>query len=134
MKLHTAGLLVIKKKKLLMAYSNNKNCFYLPGGKVDPAETAGEALCREVEEELNTTILTSELRYYTHITAPAYGEADGVVMEQDCYFVDRPIEPTAAAEVGALHYFSLQEYRLLKNTAPGAIMVLEQLNRDGYID
>jgi len=35
----TAGLIVIKDKQLLLAFSNNKQAFYLPGGKADPGET-----------------------------------------------------------------------------------------------
>lgn len=134
MKLYTAGLLVIKDRKLLMAYSNNKQCFYLPGGKVNEGESAPQALCREIEEELNTIILPENLRYYTHISAPAYGENNGVIMEQDCFFVQQPIQAVAAAEIGALHYFTLAEYKQQPCTAPGAIMILEQLKIAGYID
>ena len=43
----------IKDKKLLLAFSKNKQCFYLPGGKIDTGETAKQALCREIGEELN---------------------------------------------------------------------------------
>lgn len=31
----TAGLVVTKNNQLLLAYSNNKNAWYLPEGKVD---------------------------------------------------------------------------------------------------
>jgi len=36
--LHTAGLVVIKEGKLLLAFSSNKNAWYLPGGKIDSGE------------------------------------------------------------------------------------------------
>jgi 8-oxo-dGTP pyrophosphatase MutT (NUDIX family) len=133
-KLLTAGLLVLKDRKLLLAYSNNKQCFYLPGGKTDAEETAEQALCREIKEELNTPLIETKLIYYTHITAPAYGEANGVIMEQECFFTSQSINPVAAAEIGALHYFTLEEYLQQQNTAPGAIMVLQQLKADDYID
>ena len=61
MQLHTAGLIAIKDKKLLLAFSKNKQCFYLPGGKVDDTETAKQALCREIEEELNVHITEAGL-------------------------------------------------------------------------
>jgi len=35
MKLPTAGLIALKGDKLLLAYSNNKKAWYLPGGKID---------------------------------------------------------------------------------------------------
>ena len=134
MKLPTAGLLIVQNRKLLLAFSKNKNCFYLPGGKIDEGETAAKALCREIAEEMNVTIGEHELKYYTHITAPAYGEENGIIMEQDCFFIHRNITPQASAEIGELKYFSLNDYLSETNRAPGALMILELLQKDGLID
>jgi 8-oxo-dGTP pyrophosphatase MutT (NUDIX family) len=134
MQLATAGLLVIQNRKLLLAYSINKSCFYLPGGKIDEGESTKEGLCREISEELNVQLLPAELIYYCHITAPAYGEKNGITMEQDCFIVNKPIIPVAAAEIGELKYFSLNDYLNEKNKAPGAIMILEKLKSDNLID
>jgi len=134
MKLNCAGLLLIQNRKLLLAYSKNKQCFYLPGGKLDDGETASEALCREIAEELNITITEPELEYYTHITAPAYGEETGTIMEQDCFILNQAVSPKPSAEIGELKYFSLNDYSLETNQAPGALMVLQQLRSDGCID
>ena len=134
MHLTTAGLLIIQNRKLLLAYSNNKKCFYLPGGKIDKDETAVQGLCREIEEELSIPLTEEELTYYTHVTAPAYGENNGVIMEQDCFLLNKNAEPVASAEIGELKYFSLEEYLLQPNTAPGAVRVLEILKEDNLID
>jgi 8-oxo-dGTP pyrophosphatase MutT (NUDIX family) len=134
MQLPTAGLLVIENRKLLLAYSRNKQCFYLPGGKIDEGETATSALCREIEEEMNVALEETDLHYYTHISAPAYGEVNGTIMEQDCFLLNKKIIPSASAEVGELKYFSLEEYLLEENKAPGAVMILEQLKADNLID
>ena len=134
MKLPTAGLLVIENRKLLLAYSRNKQCFYLPGGKIDEGETAAKALCREITEEMNVTIDEHELNYHTHITAPAYGEENGIMMEQDCFFLHRSITPQASAEIGELKYFSLNDYLSETNRAPGAVMILEKLKAEGFVD
>jgi 8-oxo-dGTP pyrophosphatase MutT (NUDIX family) len=128
-----AGLLYIENKKLLLAYSKNKQCFYLPGGKIDNNETAAAALCREVLEEMNVAIKETDLQFYTHISAPAYGEEEGIMMEQDCFLLSKTIDPGASAEITALQYFSLEEYLQEKRQAPGAIMILQQLKADGYI-
>ena len=134
MKLPTAGLLIICDRKLMLAFSKNKQCFYLPGGKIDPNESPEKSLCREIEEELNVRVYDDELIYYTHISAPAFGESEGTIMEQECFFVNKNVQPKPAAEIGELKYFSLNEYLEQQHTAPGAIMILEKLKKDGYID
>ena len=132
--IHCSALLIIKDGKLLLAYSKNKPCFYLPGGKIDEGETPLQGLCREIEEELNLLLNEDELSYYTHITAPAFGEINGVIMEQDCFLLNKNVEPIPSAEIGDLNYFSLEEYLLQPETAPGAVMVLEKLKADNFID
>jgi 8-oxo-dGTP pyrophosphatase MutT (NUDIX family) len=129
-----AALLTVKDRKLLLAYSKNKKCFYLPGGKINGNETPAQALCREIEEELNIPLQESDLKYYTHITAPAFGEMNGTIMEQDCFLVNKTFDPVASAEIDDLRYFSLEEYLLQQNTAPGAVRVLEILKEDKLID
>jgi 8-oxo-dGTP pyrophosphatase MutT (NUDIX family) len=134
MQLPTAGLLIIQNRKLLLAFSKNKQCFYLPGGKVDEGETAAGALCREISEELNISLDENELQFYTHISAPAYGEPNGTIMEQDCFVIDKTVEPIAAAEIGALKYFSMREYLDQIHKAPGVVMILKQLMSDNLVD
>ena len=129
-----AGLIYIENKKLLLAFSKNKQCFYLPGGKIDEGETAATALCREIAEELNVYLQEDELEFYTHISAQAYGEKNGVIMEQDCFLAEKTEEPEASAEIGELRYFTLKEYLAEKNKAPGVVMVLELLKEDELID
>lgn len=134
MHLTTAGLLIIKDRKLLLAFSKNKRCFYLPGGKTDNDETAIEGLCREIEEELGLSLQQDELSYYTHITAPAYGEMNGVIMEQECFLLNKAVDPIASAEIGELKYFTVAEYLAQPQTAPGAVRILEILKEDNLID
>jgi len=134
MQIVTSGLLVIQNRKLLLAYSNNKKCFYLPGGKIDQGETAAVALCREIKEELNIWLTEEDLAYYTHISAPAYGEINGVIMEQDCFLLNKAVTPVASSEIGAIRYFSLEEYLHQKQQAPGAVSILEKLKADNLID
>jgi len=132
--LPTAGLLFIRNKKLLLAFSKNKQCYYLPGGKIDEGESPALALCREIKEELNIEIAESDLHYYTHITAPAFGEEKGVIMEQECFLLYKDVDPIASAEIGEIKYFSVHEYLAQDRTAPGAVMILEKLKANGLID
>ena len=134
MQLQTAGLFLIQNQKLLLAYSKNKQCFYLPGGKINNGETATTALCREIAEELNIVLHEREMKYYTHISAPAYGEKQGIIMEQDCFLINKSVVPVASAEIGEIKYFSLADYLKEANKAPGAVMVLEKLKSDNLVD
>ena len=132
--LTTAGLLVISDRKLLLAFSNNKKAFYLPGGKTDEGESTLEALRREVREELNVTLAPSGIRFYTHISAPAFGEQKDITMEQDCFIYDLGITPSPAAEIGDLRYFTTRTYGQEPQQVPGVLMVMQQLVQDNLID
>ncbi len=133
MQLHTAGLVVIRDKQLLLAYSNNKKAFYLPGGKLDAGETATQALLREIEEELNIVLQEDSLRFYTHITAPAFGENNGIIMEQDCFMYELEQTPVPNAEIGELAYFDSRSYPSQPAQVPGVVMIIEQLKKDGLL-
>ncbi len=124
-----AGLIYIENKKLLLAYSSKKQCFYLPGGKIDSGESAIAALCREVFEEMNVQISENDVEFYTHISAPAYGEEEGIIMEQDCFTLNKKINPIASAEIALLKYFSLADYKNEICRASGVMLVLEQLHK-----
>jgi 8-oxo-dGTP pyrophosphatase MutT (NUDIX family) len=132
--LTTAGLIAIKDRKILLAFSNNKQAFYLPGGKADEGESTENALLREISEELNITLDPEKIRFYTHVTAPAFGELNGIVMEQDCFLCDLHEQPTPAAEIGDLRYFNTHSYKDQPKQVPGVVMVMHQLRTDGLID
>ena len=130
----TAGLVVVKDRRLLLAFSNNKKAFYLPGGKADKGETTGEALVREVQEELNVTLDPAALKFYMHVEALAFGEQGDVLMKQDCFTTVLPAEPRPTAEIGDLQYFSTGSYSREPAQVPGVIIVMQQLKKDGLID
>jgi ADP-ribose pyrophosphatase YjhB (NUDIX family) len=131
--LPTAGLIIVKEKKLLLAFSKNKKAFYLPGGKVDAGETAIQALIREVSEEMNLHILPQELAFFMHISAPAFGEQPHIIMEQDCFMYALQSRLTPGAEIGELRFFSFQDYLQEKHLVPGVIILFEELQKRGLI-
>ena len=111
----TSGLLVIQSRKLLVAYSNNKQCLYLPDGKIDEGETAAVALCREIKEELNSWLKEVDVEYDADISAPAYGENNGLLMEQDCFLISKAATPVASAEIVPYDFFHSRN-TVIKNT------------------
>lgn len=131
-RIHTAGLIVVKDRKLLLAFSKNKQAWYLPGGKIDEGETALQAVRREVEEELNISIPEEELEWYYHITAPAFGEVD-LQMEQDCFLHELKQEIVPSAEIGDVRYFDPEMYGKEEYQVPGVLMAFERLIETGLI-
>ena len=132
-KLPTAGLLVIKNNKLLLAFSRNKKAWYLPGGKVDSGETSRQALIREIKEELDVTLLAGLLKFYCHITAPAYGEKNNMIMEQDCYLYELDGDIIASSEIEAVAYFDFETYQKEPVQVAGVLLVFENLLQERLI-
>ncbi|MBS1915811.1 MAG: NUDIX domain-containing protein [Bacteroidetes bacterium] len=132
-KLFTAGLVVVNQGKLLLAFSNNKQAWYLPGGKIDNNETAVEALIREIREELNIELNEPGLKFYIHISATAFGEVTGIIMEQDCFLYELKETPRPSAEIKDIRYFNCYDYSFEEKQVPGVIMILEKLKKDGLV-
>jgi ADP-ribose pyrophosphatase YjhB (NUDIX family) len=130
----TAGLVALKDRKLLLAYSKNKQAYYLPGGKTNWGETSLEALIREIREELNVRINPDELRFYIHISVQAYGEREGTIMEQDCFIHDLKQLPEPGAEINGVRYFDRFSYSLESDQVPGVVILMQQLKQDNLID
>ena len=130
--IQTAGLIVLKEDRLLLAYSLNKKAWYLPGGKIDPEESPLEALIREIKEELSVALSPDAVTPFYHISAPAFGEP-GTQMEQHCFIGPSDLAYKAAEEIKAIRYFSKEEYLSQEPIVPGVIVAFEKLIHDGYI-
>lgn len=129
----TAGLVVTKNDQLLLAYSNNKNAWYLPGGKVDKGETPKEALIREIREELNIDLQPDKIESYKHISAPAYGESPELIMEQDTFRYDLTEKIQPSHEIAAVKFFDLEMYKQEPVQVPGVLKVFTLLKEDDII-
>ncbi|BES61724.1 NUDIX hydrolase [Dysgonomonas capnocytophagoides] len=132
-KLYTAGLIAIKDNKLLLAFSKNKQAWYLPGGKLDEGETSKEALLREIKEELNVDLNPEKLKYLYHITAQAYGQNPPKMMEQDCFIYDLTEKTKPSNEIEAVHYFDYETYKKEPVQVPGALAAFKKLKELGLI-
>lgn len=129
-KLLTAGLIVVQDNKLLLAYSNNKKAWYLPGGKLDPGETSLQSIQREIKEELNISMDPSLLKFYCHISALAYGENQNVLMEQDCFLYELDQEIIPSNEIEAVGFFDFESYLEEPIHVAGVLQIFEKLKQD----
>ena len=131
--IRTVGLLVIKNDKLLLAYSNNKRAWYLPGGKIETDELPQQSLVREIWEELTLKIDVKLLKYYCHITAPAYGEEENLIMEQDCYLYELHENISPNNEIGAIKFFDSYSYQQEPAQVIGVLQIFKRLKADGLV-
>lgn len=131
--LPTAGLVITKNNQLLLAYSRNKNAWYLPGGKIDEGETSKDALVREIREELNIELQLDKIITYKLISAPAYGEDSDLIMKQDTFRYDLTEEIEPSHEIAAVKYFDLETYKKEPAQVPGVLKLFKLLKEDGII-
>lgn len=131
--IRTVGLLVIKNNKLLLAYSNNKRAWYLPGGKIETDELPQQSLVREIWEELTLKIDVKLLKFYCHITAPAYGEEENLIMEQDCYLYELHENISPNNEIGAIKFFDSYSYEQEPAQVIGVLQIFKRLKADGLV-
>jgi 8-oxo-dGTP pyrophosphatase MutT (NUDIX family) len=129
----TAGLVVIKNRKLLLAFSKNKRAWYLPGGKIDDGETTLIALIRKIKEELNILLEKEKLKFYIHITSLAFGEHPEIMMEQDCFLYHLGEMPKPNAEIEDLKYFNSKSYRT-EIQDQGVVLLMRKSKEDDLID
>lgn len=76
----------IQNKRMVFAtkrgYGEFKGLWEFPGGKVEPGETPQQALVREINEELDTTIIVGDLIDTVEYDYPSFH------LSMDCYWCE----------------------------------------------
>ncbi|MGL4632724.1 MAG: NUDIX hydrolase [Leadbetterella sp.] len=96
----------IKNNSILMAKSLGKDIFYIPGGKRELGETDQQALCREIQEELNVALDINSLQFIGVFEAQAHGHPDGVIVKMTCYSADYTGELKPTSEIEELAWYT----------------------------
>ena len=132
--IRTAALAYIRDRRLLQTRSQGKTAFYMAGGKLDPGETAEQALHREIREELGTGIASGSLQELGVFEAPAFGHPPGTGLHMTCFLADLVDEPRATSEIAEIRYFTEAEYAAMPETAPGSRLVFARLRELDLVD
>ncbi|MFI5912220.1 NUDIX domain-containing protein [Dactylosporangium sp. NPDC051541] len=114
----------------LVVRKRGTTVFMQPGGKLEPDETAADALVRELAEELGLRVGTAQLGHVGRFEAPAANEA-GFTVDADVFTapLTGPVAPLAEIEElrwidpagpGDLALAPLLRDHLLPRTATGA--------------
>src|ERR1700734_2473560 len=106
--IHKTGLFHLKDGRVLLCRKKHAtSLLILPGGKLEPGETAQECLRRECREELGE-VEVSNLRYIDAYESPAAGQ-DGKTVKIELYSGDLEGLPVAHAEIEELVWFGPQD-------------------------
>ncbi|HWZ66175.1 MAG TPA: NUDIX domain-containing protein [Patescibacteria group bacterium] len=69
--IYKASGIILKDRKVLVGRSTGKEYFIHPGGKIEPGETAKQAVIRELKEEFQIDVLEEDLEEFDKNSAPA---------------------------------------------------------------
>lgn len=131
--IEVAALLHIVDGRLLMARGDGKTGFYLPGGKIDPGESALEALHREVREELATGVIAETLTPFGRYEAQAFARPPGVMVSVQTFVGELAGQPTPSSEVVEIRFFSAEEYSREPHRAQASEAVIRDLCARGMM-
>lgn len=103
----------------------------MPGGKVDPGESAAEAASREAREEIDLELAPEGLRELFTVRVQAHGEPQGRLVRMAVFEASSPAEPRASAEVSELHWVTTADAARCPPAGRETLLRLEAL---GLID
>ncbi|WP_348789366.1 NUDIX domain-containing protein [Leifsonia sp. NPDC080035] len=99
-----AAVALVRDRRVLMVTARDRDVYYMPGGKIDPGETAAEGAAREAHEEVSLRLDADGLVELFEVRTQAHGEPDGREVHMRVFRAETDADPAASAEVGALHW------------------------------
>lgn len=127
-----ASAAIFRDGRVLIAERGNgpmRGAWSLPGGKIEPGETAAQAAVREIKEETQLDVeLTGLLDLHEIIRADAQGVVQFHYLIAVHYGISRTGEPRAATDISDARFVELgelSEYRL----TDGAVGFIREAHR-----
>ena len=106
----------------------------MAGGKIDPGESAEQALHREIREELSAGLVDGSVRELGVFEAEAFGHPSGTALHMTCYLGDLTVDPQPSSEIAEIRYFTVAEYAAMTHVAPGSMLVFRRMQSMGLVD
>ncbi|MEY9952264.1 NUDIX domain-containing protein [Leifsonia sp. EB34] len=126
-----SAVAVVRDRRVLMVTSRGRDVYYMPGGKIDPGETAAEAAAREAEEEVALALDADALTELFEVRTQAHGEPDGRQVHMTVFRAETDAEPVPSGEVDAVHWVTTAD---AGRCPPAGHVVLDRLSALGLID
>ncbi|WP_291050084.1 NUDIX domain-containing protein [Herbiconiux sp.] len=126
-----AALALVRERRVLMVTARAREVHYMPGGKIDPGETAAEAVLREAREEIGVSVDPASLDELFTVSVQAHGEPDGRLVHMQVFRGETTDAPVASSEVDALHWVTTAD---LDRCPPAGAETLRRLAALGLID
>lgn len=129
--LAVSAIALVRERRVLMVTARGRDVYYMPGGKIDPGETAAEAAAREAFEEVALRLDPGALEELFEVRTLAHGEPDGRHVRMVVFRATTDASPEPSAEVGALHWVTTADAH---RCPPAGREVLARLGAAGLID
>lgn len=121
----------IRGGRLLCARSRGKVTWYLPGGKREPGESDGDALVREIREELSIDLLPETMAHVGVFVAQADAKPQGTMVRLTCYRAEFRGQMAPAAEIEEVRWVGHQDR---DGCSLATRLVLDWLKERGMIE
>lgn len=121
-----AAAIIKKDNKILIASRKTgefAEMFEFPGGKVEPGETSKQALIREIQEELETSINIDEFFMNVNYTYPTF------ILDMDCFICSLKDEQITLNVHDSIKWITLDQQDI--NWIPADIQIIEKLKERG---
>lgn len=126
-----AAWIYLKDGKVLITLSEDKDVYYVPGGKIEDEETHRMTLIREIKEELSVLLIPKSIQYYGTFQAQAHDKPEGTLVRMNCYLADYQGELQPDNEIEALEFF---RYADKDKVGPVDKLIFDDLKDKGLLE